>query len=127
MQTQIISEKWKDLDGEWADQDTLGVNVQILLGADQATLFPHAVKDQTGSLLQVNQGRLMKSEIIGRYIIFRSCNRHTSHSGVRNPWIRNKQFQEDDSHPPSEEVLISIMGSINLDYIDRMEISPSTY
>ena len=89
------------------------------------TLFPHAVKDWTGALLQVNQARLMQSEITGRYIILGSCSRHTAHSGVRNPWIRNNQFQEDDSHPPSEEVLISIMGSINLDDVDSMEIGPS--
>ena len=68
----------------------------------------------------------MQSEITGRYIIFQSCNRHRSHSGVKNTWIRNNQFQEDDSHPPSEEVLISIMKSIKLDDVDSMEVGPST-
>ena len=125
LQAQIIPEAWQDLNGEWADQDTYGVAAQILLGADQATLFPHAVKDRTGSLLQVNQARLMQSEITGRYIIFGSCNRHMSHSGGRNTWVRNNQFQENESHPPSDEVLISIMGSISLDDVDKMEISPS--
>ena len=63
LQYQIISEAWQDINGEWADQDTYGVSAQILLGADQATLFPHAVKDRTGSLMQINQARLMQSEI----------------------------------------------------------------
>ena len=102
-----------------------GIVAEILLGADQATLFRHAVKDQTGSLLQVSQARLMQSEITGRYIIFGSCNRHTSHSRNRNTWIRNNQFQEGESQSPDEEVLISIMGSISLDDVDQVEANPS--
>ena len=125
LQAQIIPEAWKDLNGEWVDQDTYGVEAQILLGADQATLFPHAVKDQTGSLLQVSQARLMQSEITGRYIIFGSCNRHTSHSRSRSTWIRNNQFQVSESQSPDEEVLILIMGSISLDYVDQVEANPN--
>ena len=45
LQAQIIPETQQDLIGEWAEQDTNGVNAQILLGANQATLFHHAVKD----------------------------------------------------------------------------------
>ena len=71
LQAQVISEVWQDLNGEWADQDTYEVSAQILLGADQATLFPHAVKDQAVSLMQANQAGLIQSEITGRYIIFR--------------------------------------------------------
>ena len=70
LQSQIIPEAWQDLNGEWADQDTYGVSAQILLGADQATLFPHAVKEWTGSLMQINQALLMQSEITGRYMIY---------------------------------------------------------
>ena len=55
LQAKVIPEVWLDVNGEWADQDTYGVAAQILLGADQATLFPHGVKDQIGSLLQVNK------------------------------------------------------------------------
>ena len=84
MQTQIIHEKWREIDGEWADQDTLGLMAQILLEADQATLFPHEVKDQTRSLLQVNQARLIKSEITGKYIIFGSCGRNKIYSRDRS-------------------------------------------
>ena len=72
LQPQNIPNHWQDLEGEWANQDTCGVTAQILLGPDQATCFPHAVKDSTGALLQVDQARLMKSEITGKYIIFRS-------------------------------------------------------
>ena len=124
-EAQVIPEAWQDLNGVWADQDTYGIAAQILLGADQATLFPHAVKDQTGSLHQINQARLMQSEITGRYIIFRSCNRHASHSRHRNTWIRNHQFHEDESQSPDQEVLISIMGSISLDDVDQVEANPS--
>ena len=70
LQPQVIPNHWHDLEGVWADQDTYGVATQILLGADQATLFPHTVKDSTGALLQVDQARLMQSEITGKYIIF---------------------------------------------------------
>merc|ERR1712240_682221 len=109
LQAQVISEAWQDLDGEWADKDTYGVAAQILLGADQATLFPHALKNPAGALLQVDQARLMQSEITGIYIIFGSCKRHTIHSGARNPWTRSNQFNENEYHHSNEEVLISIM------------------
>ena len=66
LQPQVIPEAWQDIHGVWADQDPYGIAAQILLGADQATLSPHAVKDQTGSLLQVSQARLMQSEITGK-------------------------------------------------------------
>ena len=45
LQAQIIPEEGQDLNGEWAKYHTYGVAAQILLGADQATLFPHEVKD----------------------------------------------------------------------------------
>ena len=44
------------------------MTAQILLGANQATKFPQAVKDVSGELFQVNQARLMKSKITGKYI-----------------------------------------------------------
>ena len=50
LQPQVIPDQWQDLDGVWANQDTYGVAAQILLGADQAILFPHAVKDSIGAL-----------------------------------------------------------------------------
>ena len=126
LQSQIIPETWQDLNGEWADQDTYGVSAQILLGADQATLFPHAVKDWTGSLMQINQACLMQSEITERYIIFRACSRHNSHSRSRNPWVRSNQVQKDKSDSSSEEVLISIMVSIHLNETGDMEQESSS-
>ena len=66
LQAQVIPEAWQDLNGTWADQDTYGITDQILLGADQATMFPHAVKEKKGSLHQISQARLMQSEITGR-------------------------------------------------------------
>ena len=54
-----IPEAWEDLDTEWAEQDTNGIPAQILLGADQAILFPHCVKDENGSLVQTESCRLM--------------------------------------------------------------------
>ena len=125
LQAQVIPEAWQDLNGVWADQDTYGIAAQILLGADQATMFPHAVKDKTGSLHQISQARLMQSEITGRYIIFGSCNRHALHSRNRNTWIRSHQVHEDKSQAPDHEILISIMGSISLDDVDQVETDPS--
>ena len=98
---------------------------QILLGAYQATMFPHAVKDKTGSLHQIGQARLMQSEITGKYIIFGSCHKHTSHSRRRNTWIRSNQVHENKDQDPDQEVLVSIMGSINLDNVDQIETNPS--
>ena len=46
LQPQVIPDHWHDLEGVWADQDTYGVAAHILLGADQATLFPHALRIQ---------------------------------------------------------------------------------
>ena len=91
LQPQTICSYWHDIEGIWANQDTNGVTAQILLGADQATCFPHVVKDSTGALLQVDQARLMQSEITGRYIIFRSDKRHSTHTKDRSPGIRSKQ------------------------------------
>ena len=48
LQPQNIPNHWQGLQGTWANQDTYGVTAQILLGADQATHFPHAVKDSIG-------------------------------------------------------------------------------
>ena len=70
LQPQNIPSQWQNLEGEWANQDTEGVTAQILLGANQATSFPQVVRDTPGALLQVNQARLLRSEITGKYIIF---------------------------------------------------------
>ena len=125
LQPQVIPDQWQDLDGVWADQDTYGVATLILLGGYQATLFPHTVKDSTGALLQVDQARLMQSEITGKYIIFGSCRRHSRHTEDRSPWIRNNQFQENGSPQSDEEVVISIMGSVSLDDVEYMEVGTS--
>ena len=78
LQPQNIPSQWQNLEGEWANQDTKGVTAQILLGANQATSFLQAVRDTTGALLQVNQARLMRSEITGKYIIFGYSNQSRS-------------------------------------------------
>ena len=110
----------------WADQDTYGIAAQIVLGADQAILFPHAVKDSTGALLQVDKARLIQSEITGNYIIFGSCRRHSRHTKDRNPWIRSNQFQENESSQSDEEIVISIMGLVNLDDAKNIEAGTSS-
>ena len=48
-----------------------------------------------------------------------------SHSRGRSTWVRNNQFQENESEYPSDEVFIAIMGSISLDDAEKIEISPS--
>ena len=70
LQSQDIPDQWRSLKGKWANQNTQGVTAHILLGANHATKFPQVVKDTSGTLLQVNQVRLLKSEITGRYIMF---------------------------------------------------------
>ena len=77
LQPQDIPDQWKSLKGKWANQNTQGVTAHILLGANHATKFPQVVKDTSGTLLQVNQVRLLKSEITGRYIMF-GCNNQPS-------------------------------------------------
>ena len=57
----------------------------------------------------------MQSEITGYYIIFGSCRRHSRHTKDRNPWIRSNQFYENGFPQSDEEIVISIMGSVNLD------------
>ena len=74
LQPQNIPDQWRSLKGKWANQNTQGVAAHILLGANHATKFPQAVKDTSGTLLQVNQARLMKSEITGKYIMFGCSN-----------------------------------------------------
>ena len=78
LQPQNIPNQWKSLKGKWANQNTQGVTAHILLGANQATRFPQVVRDTSGALLQVNQARLMKSEITGKYIMFGCSNPPTS-------------------------------------------------
>ena len=77
LQPETIPNHCQGLEGTWANQDTYGVTTQILLGANQATCFPHAVRDSTGALLQVGEARIMQSEITGGYIIFRSDKSHS--------------------------------------------------
>ena len=94
---------------------------------DQPTLFPHAGKDQIGSLMQINQAHLMQSEITGKYIIFGACSRHNLHSKIRNPWVRSNQVQQDKSDSSSDDVLISIMHSIHLNEAGDMKPVTSSY
>ena len=70
LQPQDIPEQWRSLKGKWANQNTQGVSAHILLGANHATKFLQAVKDASGTLLQANQARLLKSEITEKYIMF---------------------------------------------------------
>ena len=72
LQPQDISDQWKSLKGKWANQNTQGVTAHILLGAYHAVVI-----DTSGTLLQVYQVRLLKSEITGRYIMF-GCNNQPS-------------------------------------------------
>ena len=66
LQPKNIPEQWKSLKSKWANQNTQGVTAHILLGANHATKFPQAVRNTTGTLFQVSQARLMKSEITGK-------------------------------------------------------------
>ena len=125
LQTQEIPIIWHELEGTWAEQDTYGVSAQILLGTDQARNFPHEVRNKHGALLQTDQVRLMQSEITGNYIIFRSCRRHSRHTKDRNPWIRSNQIQENESSQSDEEIVISIMGSVNLDDAENIQANTS--
>ena len=51
LQPQNIPNQWQSLDDKWANQNTKGVTAQIILGANQATSFPQAVRDTSGALL----------------------------------------------------------------------------
>ena len=77
LQPQDIPDQWKSLKGKWANQNTQGMAAHILLGTNHATKFPQVIKDTSGTLLQLNQVRLLKSEITGRYIMF-GCNNQPS-------------------------------------------------
>ena len=74
LQPQDIPDQWRSLKGKWANQYTQGVTAHILLGANHTTKFPQAVKDTSGTLLQVKQVRLLKNEVTGRYIMFGCSN-----------------------------------------------------
>ena len=63
LQTMKIPEEWQNIEEDFADQDTYGIEAQILLGADRATLFPHCVKTEEGAMIQTSMRRLMQSSI----------------------------------------------------------------
>ena len=73
------------------------MTAQILLGADQSTLFPHAVRNPTGELIQANQARLMRSKITGNYIIFGSGGRQLEHTESKTRGTRNNQLLDPES------------------------------
>ena len=73
----------------------------------------------------MDQARLMQSEIKGKYIIFGSCRRHSTHTENINLLIRSYQFQENGSPQSDEEVVISIMGSVNLDDTENIQADTS--
>ena len=77
LQPQDIPDQWRSLKGKWANQNTQGLTAHNLLVANHATKFTQVVKDTSGTLLQVNQVRILKSEITGRYIMF-GCNNQPS-------------------------------------------------
>ena len=74
------------------------MTAQILLGANQATKFPQVVKDVSGELLQVNQARLMKSEITGKYIMFGCSDPPVSieANNTETAKERNKQYYKQE-------------------------------
>ena len=74
----------------------------------------------------MEQARLMQSEITGNYIIFGSCRRHSRHTKDRNPWIRSNQFQENESSQSDEEIVTSIIGSVNLDDVENIQADTSS-
>ena len=106
-----------------AEQDTYGVSAQILLGADQARFFPHEVRDNRGNLMQTEQAHLMRSTIMGNYIIFRSCGKHSKEMDSRESWISANQVST--LIPKDEEVLVSIMDTMKINDID-MDIETMT-
>ena len=98
LQLQNIPNQWKSLKGKRANQNTQGVTAHIFLGANQATRFPQAVRDASGALLQVNQARLMKSEITGKYIMF-GCSNPPIFIEAKNTETakeRNKQYYKQE-------------------------------
>ena len=102
LQTQIIPNQWQDLQGEWANQDTYGVTAQILLGADQAILFPHAVRNPTKKLIQAHQARLKHREITSNYILFGSGGRQLKHTESKTRGTINNYLLDPESGKNSE-------------------------
>ena len=74
-----IPEQWEHLDEEFADQDTLDVGAQILVGADRATLFPDNMRNPDGTMMQSSMCQLMRSSITDQVIMFCACENHDVH------------------------------------------------
>ena len=68
-----IPDEWKGLEDTFADQDNSNVKAQILVGADQAKLFPVTVTNPAGEPIETEMCRLMRSRITNRLIVFGAC------------------------------------------------------
>ena len=86
-----MSNEWENLEDEFANQDSFEVDAQILVGADNATIFPHALKDADGSLVQTETCQLMQSSITNRLIMFGSNSENADSTEDR-----------DTSEPPAQ-------------------------
>ena len=70
----------------------------------------------------MDQARLMKSEIIGNYILLGSCGTHSKQAGKKESWIGANQIQVTSSTSEEEEVLISIMDTMIIEDVEQMEV-----
>ena len=68
-----IPDEWKGQVNTFADQDNSNVKAQILVGADQAKLFPITVTNPAGQPIETDVCRLMRSRITNKLIIFGAC------------------------------------------------------
>ena len=100
------------------------MTAQILSGANQATSFPHAVKDATGALLQVDQARLMKSKITSKYVIFRYSNQSRS-TEISNPlksWgFKSPKFGCKDS-PTLVSAITRNIGNLHPSVVNKEDL-----
>ena len=73
LRTADIPDEWKGQVNTFADQDNSNVKAQILVGADQAKLFPITVTNPAGQPIETDVCQLMRSRITNRLIIFGAC------------------------------------------------------
>ena len=76
LQSMDVPEAWQHLSDEFADQDTVDVQAQILVGADKATIFPYCETDERGRPMQISSCRLMRSHLTNKLIMFGACKEH---------------------------------------------------
>ena len=108
-----IPDEWKGQENTFADQDNSNVKAQILVGADQAKLFPVTVTNPAGEPIETEMCRLMRSRITNRLIVFGACKDQGDDPDRINAKTQIHQTEETNTSSITQNLAISSFDPVD--------------